>query len=371
MTIVVASRPLGWAILGVSAFLKISNLDVLRHHAEVLEDFVNDVIQILLLPAFYSLMIWIPSVFLLLVLCFIIKDKNNTNKRIKLKISLVAIGLTFFSIFALPNIVGAFIPFEQHLRYFFLLIGPTIASVISSFLTAEGYTKTLKENLNVIKGNSKQPQESPGNGTNSLKTVEIKFLAAIHLGVNTLCLSRNLFLIGILFSSVGIPLSYSIINQSFANAISSYVTTGQGQSLEAARIVYTSSIMLFSFFWICDILMLLRGFSGESLSSKNPIFKFIRKYSGASAAVCFLSLIVVLSINEGLMDSTEGEAQKSLPLWVQQKIGIQNNENVPLSDMSSLIVFLTGLSSLAGVIYIIIRHRPVVHKLLTPKLQTE
>ena len=109
--------------------------------------------------------------------CFVFyhKDKNNTNKRIKLKISLVAIGLTFFSIFALPNIVGAFIPFEQHLRYFFLLIGPTIASVISSFLTAEGYTKTLKENLNVIKGNDKQPQESPGNRTTRLKLSKSNF----------------------------------------------------------------------------------------------------------------------------------------------------------------------------------------------------
>ncbi|MGC2573481.1 MAG: hypothetical protein WA364_18355, partial [Candidatus Nitrosopolaris sp.] len=385
MTIAVASRPLGWAILGVSAFLKIPNLDVLKSHAEVLEDFVNDVIQILLLPVFYSLMIWIPSVFLLLILYYIIKNRINNNKHltIKLKVSLVAIGMTFFSVLALPNIIGAFIPFEQHLLYFFLLIGPTIASIVSSFLTAEGYSKTMRENLNVIKGNFigdkngmsvirlQQPQNSSDDGTSKLKIAGIKFLALIHLGINTLGLSRNLFLLGILFSSVGFPLSYSVINQAFANAVSSYVISDKGQSLEAARIVYTSSITLFSFFWIYDIIMLLRGFSEEYLDSENLIFIALKKHSRLLIAICFLSLMVVLSINEGLSGSKEIEAQKSLPLWVQQKIGIQNNENVPLSDMASVLVFFTGLSSLVGVIYVIIRRRPKIHNLLTAKLQTD
>jgi hypothetical protein len=384
MTIAVASRPLGWAILGVSAFLKIPNLDVLRYHVGVLEDFVNDVIQILLLPVFYSLMIWIPSVFLLLILYYIILNRDNNNKqlKIKLKVSLVAIGMTFFSVLALPNIIGAFIPFEQHLLDFFLLIGPTIASIISSFLTAEGYSKTMRENLNVIKGNSigekngmsvirlQQPQ-NVGDGANKLKTAGLKFLAVIHLGINTLGLSRNLFLLGILFSSVAFPLSYSVVNQAFANAVSNFVISDQGQSLEAARIVYTSSIMLFSFFWIYDILMLLRGFSEEYLDSENLIFIALKKHSGLLIALCFLSLMVVLSINEGLSNSREIEAQKSLPLWVQQKIGIQNNENVPLSDMASVLVFFTGLSTIAGVIYVIIRRRPKIHNLLTAKLQTD
>ena len=44
--------------------------------------------------------------------------------------------------------------------------------------------------------------------------------------------------------------------------------------------------------------------------------------------------MVVLSINSGIMDTKELEEQKSVPLWVQQKIGIQNNENIPLSDMA-------------------------------------
>jgi hypothetical protein len=125
-----------------------------------------------------------------------------------------------------------------------------------------------------------QPQNSDDDGTNKLKTAGIKLLAVIHLGINTLGLSRNLFLLGILFSSVGFPLSYSVINQAFANAVSSYVISDQGQSLEAARIVYTSSIMLFSFFWIYDILMLLRGFSGEYLDSENLVFIALKKHSG-------------------------------------------------------------------------------------------
>ncbi|MGB8035653.1 MAG: hypothetical protein WCF03_17705, partial [Nitrososphaeraceae archaeon] len=190
-------------------------------------------------------------------------------------------------------------------------------------------------------------------------------------GINTIGLSRNLFLIGIIFTSVGFPLSYTVINQVFANTVADYVTGNQGQSLEAARIVYVSSIMLFSFFWIYDIIMLLRGFSEEYLDSKNLVFMALRKYSGLLIAICFLSLMVVLSINSGLMDTKELEEQKSVPLWVQQKIGIQNNENIPLSDMASLLVFFTGLSSLAGVIYVIIRQRPVIHKFLIARLQTK
>ena len=93
--------------------------------------------------------------------------------------------------------------------------------------------------------------------------------------------------------------------------------------------------------------------------------------SGLLIAICFLSLMVVLSINSGLMDTKELEEQKSVPLWVQQKIGIQNNENIPLSDMASLLVFFTGLSSLAGVIYVIIRQRPIIHKFLIARLQTK
>jgi hypothetical protein len=381
MIIAVASRPLEDIILGVSAFLKVPNLDVLKVHAGALEDFVNDIFQIISLPASSSLMIWIPSVFLLFILHYIFK--NNDSKRLKVssKGVLIVIGLTFFSILALPNIVGAFIPYEQHLLFFFLLIGPTIASIISSFLTAEGYAKTMKENIDVIKGNSidgknaigvirlQQPQSTINGTTNKLKTACAKFLAAIHLGINTIGLSRNLFLIGIIFISVGFPLSYTVINQVFANTVADYVTGNHGQSLEAARIVYVSSIILFSFFWIYDIIMLLRGFNEEYLDSKNLIFMALRKYSGLLVAICFLSLMVVLSINSGLMDTRELEEQKSVPLWVQQKIGIQNSENIPLSDMASLLVFFTGLSSLAGVIYVIIRQRPVIHKSLIAKLQ--
>ena len=71
------------------------------------------------------------------------------------------------------------------------------------------------------------------------------------------------------------------------------------------------------------------------------------------------------------MDTKEFEEQKSVPLWVQQKIGIQNTENVPLSDTASLLVFFTGLSSLAGVVYVIFRHRPVIHKFLIAKPHIE
>jgi len=86
--------------------------------------------------------------------------------------------------------------------------------------------------------------------------------------------------------------------------------------LKAARIVYTSSITLFSFFWIYDIIMLLRGFSEEYLDSENLVFIALKKHSRLLVAICFLSLMVVLSINEGLSDSREIEAQKSLPIIV-------------------------------------------------------
>ena len=180
-----------------------------------------------------------------------------------------------------------------------------------------------------------------------------------------------MFLVGVIFTSVGFPITYTVINQVFANTVSDYVTGNQGQTLEAARVVYTSSIMLFSFFWIYDIIMLLRGFNEEYLDSKNLIFIALSKYSGLLVAICFLSLMVVLSINSGLMDTKEFEEQKSVPLWVQQKIGIQNNENVPLSDTASLLVFFTGLSSLAGVVYVIVRQRPVIDKFLIAKSHIE
>jgi hypothetical protein len=112
--------------------------------------------------------------------------------------------------------------------------------------------------------------------------------------------------------------------------------------------------------------MLLRGFSEEFLNSENLVFMALRKYSGVSTAVCFLSLMI---LNEGIVDNRIHEAQQSVPLWVQQKIGFQNNEDVTLASLSLQLGFFTGLSTLAGIIYILIRHRPVIDKLLTAKLQ--
>ena len=78
--------------------------------------------------------------------------------------------------------------------------------------------------------------------------------------------------------------------------------------------VYTSSIMLFSFgYMTLSCLLEDLGFSEVYLDSENFVFLALKKHSGLDCSM-FLILMVVLSINEGLLDSREIEAQKSLSL---------------------------------------------------------
>lgn len=320
-----AIPPTIFVFLGTSSLLKNPNTDMFKIHAFALEEFRHDSIdQMFLLPAFFSFMIWIPFTFLIFVLYYIRKNRHIRNLS---KIMLIAISLILFALLPIPAIVGTFMPYPEYVNNLLSLIGPTIASIIASFVSAGGYVKTIKENLKSIKGksnnnNTAEIQLDKGNRYgifNSLRSLAIKFLAILHLAINTIGLSRNLFLILVVFSSVGFPISYSLINGTFSNAISNYVTNDKGQSLEAARLVYTSTVMFVSFFWIYDIVMLLKGFSEEFLDSENVVFLSLRKYSGVLTAICFLSLLVLFSINENLNDFKSNEAHKSLPIWVQQK----------------------------------------------------
>ena len=170
--------------------------------------------------------IWIPSALLI----FIIYEIRSSKLRLRGKITLTSIGLFLLIAVAIWNILGLFIPVLDKFNYASILLGPTIAAVLLSFLAAEGYFDTIRESMGKLRINIASTTEGSKNShiihsENIFKNFGVKIFSIIVLIITLIGLARNLFLLTIPFVYIDFPLGYSLIYDYFIQAVSHYAIT--------------------------------------------------------------------------------------------------------------------------------------------------
>jgi hypothetical protein len=123
------------------------------------------------------------------------------------------------------------------------------------------------------------------------------------------------------------------------------------------QLVYNSFVIFFSLFWLYDIIMMLRGLGEEFLNSENLIYETLKTHLGSLTGLSFLSIVILFTVNSYFLDFGFNEINKSMPLWVKERIGIQDDEIQILSNLSSQFGLFIGISTLLGVIYVTIRSK--------------
>ena len=343
------------------------NYDIKDLNSQVivpLLDFVqNGISGLIVFLLSYTFSIWIPSASLMIV----IYEVRSSVLKLWIKIGLISISFSLFVAMAIWNILGLFMPVLDKFSYASILLGPTIAAVLLSFLAAEGYIDVIRKSFNRLKTSSAVSARDGGERyftkmtrKNILKEIGSKVFAIIVLIITIIGLSRNLFLLTIPFLYVDFPLGYSLVYDFFIKTVSDYtfsVNPSQGL-LPAASNIYDSFIIFFSVFWIYDIIMIFRAFGEDFLNPENLIYKKLRKCVGQLTALSFLSIIILFTVQESSFSFRVNEMNAALPTWVRQELGIQNYEVRFLSELSSQLGLLTGIATLIGIIYVIIRSRP-------------
>ena len=145
----------------------------------------------------------------------------------------------------------------------------------------------------------------------------------------------------------------------------------QGKTWPRQELVYNSFVIFFSLFWLYDIIMMLRGLGEEFLNSENLIYKTLKTHVGLLTGLSFLSIIILFTVNSYFLDFGFNEINKSMPLWVKETIGIQDDEIQILSNISSQFGLFIGISTLLGLIYVIIRSKSRFKNWLTSLLNID
>ena len=146
--------------MGVPAISGYSQIvENIRSNISLLQEFMGvGINQIAILGIFYCFSIWIPSAFLISTL----HDVSVSHLKPKAKIALITISSVLFVTIALWSVLGLFIGSPVNTEYVFLLMGPTIAVVLFSFLAAQGYINTIKESFNKLKRDSRSCKKTIG-----------------------------------------------------------------------------------------------------------------------------------------------------------------------------------------------------------------
>jgi hypothetical protein len=368
MLITIGASPL---LLIVTTGPSLLNYDVesLKSQIFPLFDFIQGGVSgIIVLLLSYAFSIWIPSALLI----YVVYEARASALKLRYKILLIAISLSLLIAIAIWNILGLFVPILDKFSYASILLGPTISAVLLSFLAAEGYIDTIRGGLKKLRA---RPTASPNENKNNsaLITVKIvlhqigsKALAIIILIITIIGLSRNLFLLSIPFVYVDFPLGYPLIYDYFIVIVSDYVfSVNPSQGLtSAASDIYDYFIVFFSLFWLYDIIMVFRAFGEDFLNSENLIYKKLRTHVGQLTALSFLSIMILFTIHESSFSFRIDEMNAAFPTWVKQELGIQIYEFRFLADLSSQLGLLSGIATLIGIVYVIIRSRPQFKKLL-------
>jgi len=335
------SLVVGAKLLQISA----ENFELFKEQIINALDIINNLYTVTLLPSLMSILIWVPSLFLF----WLSREIKKADIRLSLKILFIVSAVISFLVFAVWSTINLHYSSPTESLLLQLMIGPAISSILISFLAVEGYIDTIKNNLFRLKHG-----KSPDDITNS-SSLKHRIFAIVALAVNVTGILRYLLLITIPLAYLGLPEFYSLINESFVGAITLYAESNIGQNPEGSKFIYNYSVLIFSLFWLYDIAMILKGFTGEYLSSENPIYRFIHKKIGIFSGVAFLSFIMIfMSFQSTFLDSGRiYEYDDFFPEWVIKEQGLQDLSYIPLGDLSSNIDFVIGIVTLVGIIYVI------------------
>jgi hypothetical protein len=364
--------PILFITTGIPAILKNPIIGTIQAHVSTVDDFIESGISsVIMLPLFQVFSIWIPSAFLIYMV-YELRSSNPLTRRFK--IILLSVSLILFVAIAIWNVYGLFYAAPDKANYTSFLFGPTVSTLILSFLAVGGYVSTIKGSIHKLgirrvtitfSSQKSKMQQKDKELTNTSKTkkrsgwrrLSFNTVAIILLTLSILGLVKNLFLLTVPFANTEFPLGYSLVNDIFLKLISTYAISANSgvDSLAAAKVVYNSFVVFFSLFWIYDIIMIFRGFGEDFLNSDNIVYKKLRKNVGPLTAMVFLSLMILFAIGQSSLDNKANEINVALPEWVRQQIGIQSTENQLLSNLTSQLAFLTGMATLVGLVYLIYR----------------
>jgi len=344
-----AANPFLFVVKSVANASSSENIyEQISPHINSLLDVIANLFTILILPTISIMIVWIPTLFLIFVL------SESRGKKIKLgkKAVVILSAIVAFVIFSGWFMYSLYYESSFQENLIGLLIGPIISGAILSFLAAEGYINTIKENLHRLR-TGLSPKSNDGKSPKNAR----RFYAVIALIVNFAGISRYLLLLSVPLVYLEFPEFYSITSQGFVEAISWYSIDNFGQTKEGAQVVYNSFIVLFSIFWLYDVVMILRGFSDEYLNSDNRIFRFFKDNIGIFSAILFLCIIIIfMSFQTVFIDSSRiNEMVSTLPSWVREQTGTQEQSIEPLEEIFLNLSFVWGLSALAGIIYVLKR----------------
>ncbi len=368
----IAVSPILFITTGIPAILKNPIIGTIQAHVSIVDDFIESGISsMIMLPLFQVFSIWIPSAFLIYMV-YELRSSNPLTRRFK--IILLSVSLILFVAIAIWNVYGLFYAAPDKANYTSFLFGPTVSTLILSFLAVGGYVSTIKGSIHKLgirrgtitfSSQKSKMQQKDKELTNTSKTkkrsgwrrLSFNTVAIILLTLSILGLVKNLFLLTVPFANTEFPLGYSLVNDIFLKLISTYAISANSgvDSLAAAKVVYNSFVVFFSLFWIYDIIMIFRGFGEDFLNSDNIVYKKLRKNVGPLTAMVFLSLMILFAIGQSSLDNKANEINVALPEWVRQQIGVQSTENQLLSNLTSQLAFLTGMATLVGLVYLIYR----------------
>ena len=379
----IAVTPILFITTGIPAILKNPIIGTIQAHISIVDDFIESGISsIIMLPLFQAFSIWIPSAFLVYMV-YELRASNPLSKRFK--IILFSISLILFVAIAIWNVYGLFYAAPDKANYTSFLFGPTVSTIILSFLAVSGYVRTIKGSISKLgigrirrtltfRSQKSEMQlkdkelanTSKNEKRNGWRRLSFNTVAIILLILSSIGLAKNLFLLTVPFANTEFPLGYSLVNDIFLKLMSAYAISANSgvDSLAAAKVVYNSFVVFFSLFWIYDIIMIFRGFGEDFLNSDNLVYRKLRKNVGPLTAMVFLSLMILFAVGQSSLDNKANEINIALPEWVRQQIGVQSTENQLLSNLTSQLAFLTGMATLVGLIYIIFRSRVFTKKWL-------
>jgi ribosomal protein L40E len=259
-----------------------------------------------------TLSIWLSTSFLLIV---ILKTKSS-RLAIPKKIILILGGLALFILSAF-NYLSIFFPVGQIIHTLQEAITPLSVITLMSFLAAEGYIETIKENL----GRLRHPDIHSDNSTN--RTIKrFSIFGFIKLIIGIVGLLRGLLLITVLFNPSQTSQSFSPINSFFIMNVEPLFSSIYGINSYSAVLLMASFALFTSSYFLIDTVMILKGLGKIFLNMNGRVFVVLRKNIGLLITISFIAVVLIsMSISTAYDHMTQFFLSfESLPSWVFNQI---------------------------------------------------
>jgi len=280
--------------------------------------------------------LWIVIGFVLLF--FVLIELRKTKFSKLKRIVVVAATSIFFILITIIPIVDSFETISIATK-FSLQAAPLVGLVIFSFLTADGYLASIKENIAKIKLG---PESHHIN-------IKVKITNSIMLVINSLGLSRGLLLILIPIISLSLPIVSSPVTYGMGTVISpiaDYITPSVFGDAEPKLVFMIFFNIVFAGYLLFDISRFFKSFLSELLID-NRLHKLVRKGIGPLTATAFIGILILSLMSTTFSDQEQIKSEtQSVLVWTNY---VEESPVEP--DQETIITqFLIGLVTLISII---------------------